>query len=244
MHRTLKTALMCSPQPWIEILPTVLLGLRTSFIEDIQATPAEMLYGTCLRIPGEFFITADLPSDPKIFVEKHREFMRGIRPTPTAHYTEPRIFVLKDLDTCSYVWLRSDHTKAPLEPPYQGLYKVAKRLTDRLYTIVVDGQEKNVSIDRLKPHYYNKTDDDLNEEDDTSSTPNQVQLHHWGTTMDPPKRTYSRVVTFKPPAESHSGGSACGGPTGSATPLATRSTIKPPEAPTPGTSRHHTKANT
>lgn len=71
-HRTLKAALMYSPKPWLDILPTVLLGLRTSFKEDLNSTPAEMLYGTCLRIPGEFFISRDRPADPQIFVETSR----------------------------------------------------------------------------------------------------------------------------------------------------------------------------
>ncbi|XP_026465960.1 uncharacterized protein LOC113369433 [Ctenocephalides felis] len=41
-HRTLKTALMCSPEPWIEVLPVVLLGLRSSYKEDLEASPAEI----------------------------------------------------------------------------------------------------------------------------------------------------------------------------------------------------------
>lgn len=205
MHRTLKAALMCSPKSWLEILPTVLLGLRTSFKEDIQASPAEMLYGTCLRIPGEFFVSADLPPDPQIFVEKHREYMRGIRPTPTAHHSKAKVFILKDLNTCSHVWLRCDHIKAPLEPPYQGPYEVIERLTDRIYKIKIRGEEKNISVERLKPCYINKTDKDFIK-DDSPSTSQQIQPHHWGSTMDPPKRTYARTVTFKSPAKSHSGG--------------------------------------
>ncbi|CAB0028612.1 unnamed protein product [Trichogramma brassicae] len=55
MHRTLKAALKCSPEtPWTLALPGVLLGLRTTFKEDLQASPAEMVFGTSLRIPGEF----------------------------------------------------------------------------------------------------------------------------------------------------------------------------------------------
>ncbi|KOC68814.1 hypothetical protein WH47_10802, partial [Habropoda laboriosa] len=55
-HRSLKAAIMCN-LPYkkrIDILPTVLLGLRTSFNEDIGATAAEMLYGTTLRLRGCF----------------------------------------------------------------------------------------------------------------------------------------------------------------------------------------------
>jgi hypothetical protein len=32
----------------------VLLGIRTSFKEDLQASVAELVYGEPLRIPGEF----------------------------------------------------------------------------------------------------------------------------------------------------------------------------------------------
>jgi hypothetical protein len=41
--------------PWVDLLPTVLLSLRTCFKEDISA--AELLYRTPLRIPGAFFVT-------------------------------------------------------------------------------------------------------------------------------------------------------------------------------------------
>lgn len=129
---------MCSPKPWTEILPSVLLGLRTSFKEDIQATPAKMLYGTCLRISGEFFLTTEMPPEPQIFVEKFCEHMRGIRPRPTAHHNKARIFILKDLTTFSHVFIRCDHVKAP----YIGPYPVIQRISDVVYKINVDGTEK------------------------------------------------------------------------------------------------------
>ncbi|XP_074109296.1 uncharacterized protein LOC141534051 [Cotesia typhae] len=108
MHITLKATLMCSLKPWTEILPTVLLELRTSFKEDVQATSAEMLYGTCFRILSEFFVTADMPPVPQILVEKFHEYMRGIRPTPTAHRKKARIFILKELATCSHLFIDCD----------------------------------------------------------------------------------------------------------------------------------------
>ena len=46
-HRTLKTALMCHPHvPWPNLPPTVFLGLRTAFKEDLGASPAELLFFT------------------------------------------------------------------------------------------------------------------------------------------------------------------------------------------------------
>jgi len=56
-HRQLKGALKAQPQPdaWMDSLPLVLLGIRTALKEDIASTTAEMVYGTTLRLPGEFF---------------------------------------------------------------------------------------------------------------------------------------------------------------------------------------------
>jgi transposase InsO family protein len=54
-HRTLKSAIMCHDnQQWTEVLPFVLLLIRTSFKEDLQASVAELVYGELLRVPGEF----------------------------------------------------------------------------------------------------------------------------------------------------------------------------------------------
>jgi hypothetical protein len=40
-HRTLKAAIMCHvDQQWTEALPPVLLGIRTAFKEDLQASVA------------------------------------------------------------------------------------------------------------------------------------------------------------------------------------------------------------
>ncbi len=40
----------------MDILPLVLLGVRTSLKEDISCTAAELVYGTSLRLPGEYVV--------------------------------------------------------------------------------------------------------------------------------------------------------------------------------------------
>ncbi|XP_039304381.1 uncharacterized protein K02A2.6-like [Solenopsis invicta] len=92
-HRTVKTAIMChQTKNWLESLPSVLLGLRSCFKEDLKASPAELLYGTTLRIPGGFFIEEDFPADPEIFLEKHRIHMRNVRSSPTSHHIKKSPF--------------------------------------------------------------------------------------------------------------------------------------------------------
>jgi cleavage and polyadenylation specificity factor subunit 1 len=93
-----------------------------------KASAAELLYGTPLRIRGEFFANENMPADLQIFVEKFREHMRELRPTPMARNIKPSMFILKDLYTYSHVFLKTDAVKLPLQPPYSGPYEVVKRL--------------------------------------------------------------------------------------------------------------------
>ncbi|XP_011258800.2 uncharacterized protein LOC105252873 [Camponotus floridanus] len=79
-HRSLKSAIRCyATIEWIDVLPTVLLGLRASVKEDLKTSAAELVYGTPIRLPGEFFIDEDPPEDPQIFIEKLRERMHAVK---------------------------------------------------------------------------------------------------------------------------------------------------------------------
>ena len=55
-HRQLKAAIMAheSPNPWTITLPAVLLGVCSAVKERLGRSAAEMIYGTTLRLPGEF----------------------------------------------------------------------------------------------------------------------------------------------------------------------------------------------
>jgi cleavage and polyadenylation specificity factor subunit 1 len=61
-HRTLKAAIKChADQQWTDDIPLVLLGIRTAYKADLQASVAELVYGEHLRIPSELLTPA---SDP------------------------------------------------------------------------------------------------------------------------------------------------------------------------------------
>lgn len=207
-HRTLKAALMChsAAAPWPELLPTVLLGLRNCFKEDLKASPAQLLYGTELRVPGEFFVTEDLPANPNFFLEKFREHIRRVRPTPTAHHTKSRCFILKDLYKCSHVFVRKGGVKAPLESPYSGPHKIIKRVDDRTFIIDVNGTEQAISVDRLKPEFTVKTDTDQSQEPEPTPGISQ-QAEYLSTTIDRPLKTYGKKkVSFSTPKDQITGG--------------------------------------
>lgn len=153
-HRVLKTAIMChSEQEWIRSLPVVMMGLRNNVLQS-GASPAEYVYGVPLRIPGQFVLPEDFAPDPQIFLEEFREHMRRVRPVPVDHHDKRKIFVHKNLETCSHVFLRAAFTKKSLERPYSGPHKIVKRTSKKVFEINVNGVNKQVSIENLKPAFF------------------------------------------------------------------------------------------
>lgn len=154
-HRQLKSAIKChETEDWVKILPTVLLGLRTAFKEDLDATAAELVYGTNIRLPGDFLSTTQANPTAE-FVQELRRHMKSLRPVAPREHGHKTPFIFKDLATCSHVFLRHDAVRRPLQPPYSGPYKVLER-RGRTYTIDKNGAKDTVTIDRLKPAYIAK----------------------------------------------------------------------------------------
>ena len=160
LHRHLKAALMChSSTNWVEALPLVLLGIRATVKDDIKASPAELLYGEPIRLPGELLAAPsyDTNEDPTSFVNRLRNQMALLRPTPASRHSNPNTFVFKDLATCDQVFLRDDTVRRSLQPPYSGPHPVLSR-DEKTITIQVKGRETKVSIDRVKPAYVMSND--------------------------------------------------------------------------------------
>ncbi|XP_051156384.1 uncharacterized protein LOC127278627, partial [Leptopilina boulardi] len=160
LHRQLKTAIRChETDNWVSMLPIVLLGIRTAIKDDLKATTAEMIYGTNIRLPAEFFLSSKREANSE-FGEQLRKHINNIRPNPVPRHGKQKIFVFKELSNSSYVFLRHDAVKAILHPPYDGPYKVVKR-GDKTFVICINDKNVTVSIDRLKPAFM-VIDDDQN----------------------------------------------------------------------------------
>lgn len=186
-HRTLKASLMCQQTAsWADSLPTVLLGLRTAHKEDIDASPAEMLYGQTLRLPGEFFDEIEIhqkPNNEEDFISNFRLNMRQIKPTSTAHHTKEKPFIHKSLANSTHVFIERNN---------------------KFYKVEINGRTDTVSIDRLKPaflptfHYESPTNDlnDQSEKTNQSTINEQPRIIH-PISPDDIKRTRSgRRVHF------------------------------------------------
>ena len=157
VHRVIKERLMArsSTPAWMDHLPLVLLGIRTSIRSDTGWCPAELVYGATLRLPGEFLFP---PEDPSFtpsteFVSRLRASLAAMRPAPAAHHRPPSHApqgVPPSLVGVSHVYVRVDAVKRPLTRPYEGPFKILER-DAKTFVISRAGKSWTVSVDRLKP---------------------------------------------------------------------------------------------
>ena len=156
LHRQLKAAIRAQPDPsrWTEALPLVLLGIRSAIKSDFPCSIAEMVYGTPLRLPGEFLVPSDdrQVADPSVYVSRLRTYMSTLRPMPVRQPLSRPVFQSSDLSKCSHVFVRHDAVKRPLQCPYDGPYQVLER-HPKYFKLSLRGRSDTVSVDRLKPAY-------------------------------------------------------------------------------------------
>ncbi|GFX34523.1 pro-Pol polyprotein [Trichonephila clavipes] len=146
-HRHLKIALMTHlPESWLDSLPMVLLGIRSSFKQDLEASSAELVYGTTLKLPGEFFVNTPATTSTTLFLQSLLQHVRSFRPVPVKHHGSNPVFISKDLLQASHVFLRIDRVRKALEPPYAGPFKVLSR-TDKVFKLEINEKAVSVSID-------------------------------------------------------------------------------------------------
>lgn len=200
-HRQLKAAIMCHADcNWVDILPLVLLGIRSSFKENLQASSAELVYGEPLRLPGEFFqASAPDSTDLSDFTNRLRRFVAKLQPSPASRHSKNNIFIHKDLLSSSHVFLREDALRGALQPPYTGPYEVLER-SDKTFKIRARNRIVTVSIDRLKPAYMLVDPTPEPNSPATSSpttSPNSPppQLNH-PVQIEPKKTRSGRIVHF------------------------------------------------
>ncbi|KYQ53646.1 hypothetical protein ALC60_03311, partial [Trachymyrmex zeteki] len=196
-HRTFKAAIMChAGMNWTRTLSTVMLGLRTHVRLDTNASPAKFVFGTSLRVPGEFVLPDDFTPNPHVFIEEFREYMRKVKPVPVEHRHKKRAFVFKNLFSCTHVFLRVGATKKALERPYTGPHKIINRISDRVFDIDINGTKRSVSIENLKPAHFVP--------DDLSNTLGNEQSGRSGNGR-PALKTYGRhkQVTFAQSSEQY-----------------------------------------
>ena len=88
-HWQLKASLKCqqTPQNWVNALPLELLGIRTALKEDLKCSTAELVHGTTLWLPGEFFDSSKTTNhDPTEYTTKLKTAMNNCVPLHHANH--------------------------------------------------------------------------------------------------------------------------------------------------------------
>ena len=83
-HRQLKAAIMChADENWSEILPLVLLGIRSAWKEDLSTCSAELVYGEPIHLPSDFMhysAPMNVVPDYSDFISRLRSYTRNLQP--------------------------------------------------------------------------------------------------------------------------------------------------------------------
>ena len=158
-HRDLKASLKCrlSGPNWIDELPWVLLGLRTAPKEDLRSSSAELLYGSPLTVPGDFFPDSS-PRSASQHLKQQRDRVGNLRPIPTTTHggDNATSHVPSALNQAKFVFVRHDARRTPLQTPYDGPFEVIER-TPKYFTLQLGNLKDKISIDRLKPAYLDQS---------------------------------------------------------------------------------------
>ena len=97
-----------------------------------------------------FTTTSTSKLDPDSYETQLKTLMQTLQP-PTVHkQREQNSYVNTDLTLCSFVFIRHGAVNKPLQPPYDGSFKVLQ-WTNKHFTLDISGKKKVVPLDYLKP---------------------------------------------------------------------------------------------
>ena len=127
-----------------------MLGIRSSLNADHPHSPAEMLYGSCLRLPGKYFLEpSPLPTNNQ-YLNQLKNFVNNLQPVKSRGMTSRRTYIDKNLEKCFHVFVRQNGDRASIQRPYNRPFKVLHK-TNKYFTLQLSDNINNVCIDRLKP---------------------------------------------------------------------------------------------
>ena len=154
-HRQLKDSLRATENvsTWFDALPLILLHLRTTLKPILGCSPAQLVYGTTLRIPGEFLHTSPTVTSTPVYVQELQLLMQALQPPSVDHHLSTASstgYVPSALQQASHVFVRHDAVRKPLQPPYDGPYAVLERTTHH-FTVNINNRPQVINIQRLKP---------------------------------------------------------------------------------------------
>ena len=174
-HRRLKEALLAlskdHPIEWYWKLPLALLAIRTTLKPDIGASPADLVYGDALALPGDVVQTADPVDDHSrqrqaALLANLRIEVSRLQPTPTSAHRTPKTFIPGELATATHVFVRRGGVQPSLSAPYEGPFRVVSRNPAGYYVRLSQGRTERIALNRLKPAHVSRDQDNDEEPQD------------------------------------------------------------------------------
>ena len=106
-----------------------MLALRSQTEEDLNATLSEIVFGTNLRLPGEFFEFGNISSEDASskFFDSQSKFRSQFKYGESRFLSTRRSFVDPNLNKCRHVFIRNDATHSSLQPTYDGSFLVLNK---------------------------------------------------------------------------------------------------------------------
>ena len=134
-----------------------MLGLRSTWRPDLKASPADLVVGEPLRLPGDLVSPSPSPlQTTSDFVDDLRSRMASLRPTQTSHHrsrlNEPSDDPLRRFRGVNFTYVRIDASKPPLVRPYSGPFEIVEK-HEKYFVISRKGRHEKISVDRLKPAF-------------------------------------------------------------------------------------------
>ncbi|GFU33077.1 transposon Ty3-G Gag-Pol polyprotein [Trichonephila clavipes] len=153
-HRHLKSPIIAHEDTgWTDILPIVLLELRSAMKNDLKATSSQLVYGTTLRLPSDLISSESLQTSvTPTCVSKLITMMRKLSPISLDSHSCTKSYVHQSLSTFTQVFFRNDKIGPPLTPPSTGPHLVKSR-SDKNFVICINNKNVTVTIDRCKPAF-------------------------------------------------------------------------------------------
>ena len=112
------------------LLATELATLnRTASKEDLCASSAELVYDYPLTVPGNFVKPKDDQPTPSQALSQLRETVPKLLLTPTSPQNTKNFSLPLSFATSPYVFVRKGGTQAPLQRPYEVLFRVIEHRT-------------------------------------------------------------------------------------------------------------------
>ena len=174
LHRRLKESLMAicgdDRNSWFSKLPMALLSLRTTLKPDIGASPAELVYGEGLAVPGD--LLPEFPGNNATLNQQRQSALANVRlevermqPTPTSAHRIPNVHIPDNLQNATHVMVRRGGVNPPLTQPYQGPFRIESRTQTGVKIHIPGRGVEEIALARVKPAFGENADDDQNFDD-------------------------------------------------------------------------------